>query len=273
MGLKVVATAQTEKSETISSPPYSEGSACEMISNILEHSKTAIVIVIDNLERLKFSGNNPSDYIHFIITVANSIDESFNYQGIAFVISLDERFEDYYNKIRSDSEGALNLSFGRLINIKNFSPQELVHLIKKHLVNVGWHKLVSDFIDIHAFWLLYSTSFGHARRSLRILQAAMEYIASRKLSKKLNVKAIEKGIELIGEKNDEKDFEIIKQLLSKGSRSSSDTDFQIAVNLKRQQLGKRLNSLVDKVCLQISTEPTGKTTKDVYKLPNIKLNI
>lgn len=250
---------------------HTEDSARLLIRNIMSNTKSAFVVIVDDLERVKLFIEDEERYFRFISAFARTIDELFSHPGVAFVLSLDENFINRIDQNLPADEGAISFSFGELVELKSFPPEHLMQMIRTRLKKRGWKKSIGSFITQDAFWILAVVTGGHPRRTLAILRSAMEYVERNGKSKKLDVICIKAALKKRKEALDEKDGRIIKFLSTIGPRSASDKDIQEKVGLTRKPLLDHLKSLENKIGLQVSQTITGKTTKDVYSMPEIKV--
>lgn len=208
-------------------------------------------------------------FICFITAFAKTVDESFSDESVAFVVSLDRHFVDRISRENPDNQGTISFSFGELVEIPSFQPQQLLELVKKRLKDRKWPKTLSDFISIDALWVLITATGGHPRKALAVLRSAMEYVERNKKPKKIDTKGIKSALLRRNESLDEKNIAIIQFLSRSGPHSASDDAFQKAVSLTRKPLSERLKNLTPQLGLTITKEPRGTTTKDLYSLPNI----
>ena len=249
--------------------PHTEESARALIKDIIANTRTAFVVIVDDLERMKHFLENDAAYFRFITAFARTVDESFSDESIAFVVSLDQHFVDRIGRESPDNQGTISFSFGELVEIPSFQPQQLLELIKKRLNDRKWPKTLSDFISIDAFWVLITASGGHPRRSLAVLRSEMEYIERNKKPKRIDAPGIKSALSRRNESLDEKDIAIVQFLATSGPRSASDDDLQKAVDLTRKPLSDRLKNLTNKLGLHVANQPSGKTIKTLYFLPEI----
>jgi Cdc6-like AAA superfamily ATPase len=252
--------------------PHTEESARALIRDIILNTRTAFVVIVDDLERMKHFLDGDAAYFRFISSFARTVDESFSDESVAFVVSLDEGFVSRLATNPSNAQGTISFSFGELAQLKCFKPQQLVKIIKKRLNGVKWQKALTEFISIDAFWTLVIATGGHARRSLAVLRAAMEYVERNKKQKKIDIECIKEGMARRGEIIDDKDLSIVQFLSDSGPHSASDKDFQNVVGLTRKPLLDRLKILTSLISLKITKEATGTTTKDLYSLPEIRFD-
>jgi len=249
---------------------HDEESAVKLIHNIINNSQTAFVVIVDDLERVEHIIDNDNAYVRFISGVARTIDESFSRQGIAFVVSLDEKFAEKVKQDLHNGEGAF--SFGTLVGLPSFNPQETIKLIGVRLRDKKWSKNIAEFIDEDAFWLLMLSTSGHPRKMFALLRNSMEYVEFKKKKLKLDLEIIKHNLDEPTKDYDDKDLEILKYLSDKGAASASDIAFQRKVGLSRKPLAERLKTLKDKLQLNCNKQAIGNTVKDIYSLPTVEFN-
>jgi len=272
LGAEAVLKGSIKESTEKSIEPHTEESARALTRDIINNTKTAFVIIVDDLERMKHFMEDDAAYFRFISSFARTVDESFSDESVAFVVSLDEDFVSRLAPDFSNVQGAISFSFGELQELRCFEPQQLVELIKKRLEEVKWSKSLTEFITNDAFWTLLITTGGHARRSLAVLRAAMEYVERNKKQKKLDTECVRAGMATRGEIIDDKDLTIVQFLTEFGPHSASDEDFQKSVGLTRKRLSEHLKTLSEQIGLKITKAATGTTTKDLFSLPEIQLD-
>ncbi len=277
IGGKAVIYGKIEEQSTENLEPHTEQSASKLLREVLEHLKTSLAIVIDDLERLSTAFDSDSKYLKFIFGFARHVGDFFNLPGIPFIVSLDDRVIEEASKRTGDSENTLSLSFGRLKRLSNFSPKELVLFIKKRLEYAGTEKEkpVGDFIEEDAFLALIGGTQGHPRLTLRVLQTAIEFVEFKKLSKCLTKKAILEGLKENNLSIDDTDMKIVSHLAQSGSLSLADEKFiKDVFGISSEAIRIRLKKLKKNIGLKVKKEPAGKTSsKDVYELPYYNLNV
>ena len=146
--------------------PHTEESARLLIKDIIANTRTAFVVIVDDLERMKHFLENDEAYFRFITAFARTVDESFSDESIAFIVSLDRHFVGRIGLESPGKQGTVSFSFGELVELLSFQPQQLLELIRKRLNDRKWTKTLNDFISIDAFWVLITATGGHPRSCL-----------------------------------------------------------------------------------------------------------
>ncbi|MBC8462268.1 MAG: AAA family ATPase [Deltaproteobacteria bacterium] len=272
-GAVSVMKAGVKQAKEILSAPHDEDSARLLISKIIANTKTAFVVIVDDLERMEYFLKNRISYARFIAGFVRTVGDLFSRQGVAFVVSLDKGFVDQIGHKMPHDEGEALFSFEELVELPNFLPQELADMIRKRLNDRKWGKTLGDFISPDAFWGLMLATGGHPRKGFGVLRMAMQYVEMRKKPRKLDMESIKEGLKGRPDSIDDKDLTIVQFLSIPGSHSASDKDFQKAVGLGRTSLLNRLQALTYRLGLEVAAERIGTTTKDVYSLPEIKFYV
>ncbi len=249
---------------------HTEESACSLISDIIFNTKSAFVVIIDDLERVKLFAENEQNYFKFITSFARTIDELFSHEGVAFVVSLDESFVNTISQNLPGDEGAISFSFGELVELRSFPPDHLLQMIRTRLIKRSQNKSLKSFMTQDAFYSLAISTGGHPRRALAVLRTAMEYVEKNKKPRQLDVQSIQEALKKRKESLDEKDSAIIGFILTHGPRSASDKDIQEQVGLTRNALLTRLKGLRSQLGIRVTQHVSGTTTKDVYSVPKVE---
>ncbi len=271
-GSNVIVKSSLNHSEEKEFKLHTEESARQLIANIVSNATTSFVLIIDDFERLKLFVDNQDTYCNFVSAFIRTVDELFVKDGISFVASLDAVFVERMKKNASSIDDDPTFSFGELIKVPTFPPQEFLALIKKRLNFRTNRKSIKKFITKDAFWLLMLGSGGHPRRALGILRSAMEYVELKKKVKMIDAEVLVAGLEKRNEKVNIKDVAIVEYLAEKGPASPSDKNFQNIIKIKKAQLWRRLEFLVKRIKLQQEEVRDGKTTKFIYSLPDLDYN-
>ena len=250
---------------------HTEDTAVALIREIAQQTEKPFAVVIDNLERAKFMLNSEEAYFRFITKFAQTIDMTFSELGVPFVVSLDQSFADRIDGQLPGAEEAYSFSFGQLVEIRVFAPDDLFKIINRRLAYRKWRGAVDDFIDRDAFWALMIATGGHPRRAFAVLREAMELIADQNGKPKIRLDHMRTAVHETGEKLLDTDIRIFQFLARSGPHSSSDDALLRAVGLGRTQLRTRLAELHKKTLLAVTQETIGSTKKDVYSVIDVDL--
>lgn len=270
-GASALMLGKISETKTQNIKAHDEQTALTLIQRIIQGTKTPFVVIIDDMERIKFLLENDAAYFRFIVAFSRTVHEGLNHPGVSFIISLDDNFAkrvgNYDNPTIEDDN---TLSFGALIQIKNFPPKHLLQIIKTRLIKYKWGGDLDKFITEKAFWLLQHISGGHARRALSALRSAMEYVEFNHLECQITTDAIIRGItEMRGRNVDLKQVPIIDYLLDNGPTSPSDKDLINAVGLSRPSLQKQMKVLHKQLGLEVTSDETDAKAKKLYRFPNV----
>ena len=193
----------------------------------------------------------------------------FAREGICFVASLDTAFVQRIRRDALDAHDATSFSFGELVHIPSFSPDELVALINRRLNHRARGKSVKKFITEDAFWMLVLATSGHPRRALAVLRSAMEFVEANERERIIDQEALAAGLAKRDEKIHESHAAILRYLSDAGPSSPSDKEFQKAAGLTRVPLQKRVDALEQRISLIKEEKKVGRTSKKLYSLPEV----
>ena len=247
---------------------HSEETARTLLRKIIQNISDNLVILIDDLEKIKYStSSNPYTYLSTITGFTNTFKDCSN-EKVSFVLTLDDHFATLIEAERNHGTGAISFSFGEFIELNNFSPSELKEFIEVRIRNSGWKNSFINFIKVDAFWLLIASTGGHPRKVLTTLREAIKYIHRKKRKKMIDIDAILFATRKIHYEIDDIDIKIINFLQKSPGVSPSDTKFQEHIGIVRSTLADRLKNLVPRVNLMIkkSSSISGKLE---YSLPEI----
>ena len=92
IGASAVFSGSISETKTTNTPKHTEDSAFNLLRGIIQKTETPFVIIIDDMERIKFMFETEEAYFRFITAFARNVNESFNKAEVAFVITLDDKF-------------------------------------------------------------------------------------------------------------------------------------------------------------------------------------
>jgi hypothetical protein len=271
IGAKLVGLgADVKGSKTTQVQSHTESSALTMTVRIFDAVKKPVVVILDDFEKLQYeAGGQPKDYFSALSRFVATLEERMNRENVSFVVSLDEQFTSLA-RASATRGGAFSYSLNDLKELRNLSPHHLVEFIKIRLRAAGWRKGLAEFLPLNAFWALSIASDNHPRRVLRILAEAVKAVAKKRRKAQLSFDVIVNASQRVGEKMDERTMRIVEYLGRGRGASESDEAFLKAVGLRsRSALSKRLSQIADSLGLVVTREPSGKTFKVVYSLPDL----
>lgn len=270
IGASAVLVADRSEESTKEINIHSEETARSKISEIVQKVNAPLVVLVDDLEKVKyFLSDQATAYLRAIASFTSTFKDIEN-DLVSFVITLDDHFARLVEEERKAGSGAFSYSFGELLELRNFNPKELAEVIKIRLQTSDWCAQLGDFISLHAFWLLVAATSGHPRKALAVLREAMKFVHRHGLPKIINIESMMHGMSKTHYTLNEFDIAIISYLQKSGGASPSDEEFQRSVNLTRRSLSERLKVLLPKVNLNI-TMASATSGKQEYSLPPIPL--
>lgn len=265
---------------TVKVDKHTESSARETVRLILGSLKAPLVVIFDDFEKLKYkSGGTTRDYFPILSRFVSTLEELLNQKYVSFVVSMDEQVEKHI-QVHQKNGGRFAFSLNSLCLIPNLAIEDLWDLISVRLKTYGWRTKPEHFIDEHGFYALAVTSSNHPRKVVNILAEAMLFDArdEKRKKKKIDVEAIKEGAKAARIQFIEKDWITVRHILEKGESSNNDDELRRKLGYKKSKredgyhssVNRKLNSVANKLRLKFEDEPTGRTTKDVLRIPRIK---
>lgn len=251
-------------------PRHTEDSALDLVALVAEHAKSPFAVIVDNLERAKSLIKTEEEYFRFVARFARTIDERMSASGIPFVVSLDRSFVEHVQNQLPGDEEALSFSFGALIPVQRFSPDDLWAIVERRLDRFGWKKEASSFLTADAFWALAMTAEGHPRRTFAVLREAMELIADEKAQKQITFEFVRRAAENCRETVDEVSLRILAFLGDGKAHSPSEARFSEAVDIAPSTLRGRVAELSEKDLLRAERVQDGRARRVLYSLPPLE---
>lgn len=250
---------------------HTEETARSMISEVVKKVNAPLVVLVDDLEKVKyFLTDQAAAYLRAVASFTNMLKDIGN-DFVSFVVTLDDHFARLVEEERLTGSGAFSYSFGELLKLKNFTPEELAEMIKVRLQKSGWRTRLGDFIRLDAFWLLIAATSGHPRKALAVLREAMKFVHRQERLKVIDVEALVYGMKKTHYTLDETDIAIISFLRKSDGASPSDIEFQHSVKLTRSSLSDRIKALLPKVNLDV-TKASPASGRQKYSLPPISVD-
>lgn len=263
-GVNAFLKGEIAEAHSAETAKHSNESAKNMILTILKHVLSPLVLLVDDIERIKYTMKE-KEYFNAVADFVTTFKDISN-ELVAIVVTLDNYFAKHIVEERNRGFGEFSFSFGELIELSNFSPQELTQVLFVRLRDSGWKTSLADFIDEEAFWLLVESTAGHPRKAFNAIRGAMKYVHRKGLPRVLDKEAILSGLKKAHLPIDSVNSSIISFLKKEGAVSASNSDLQAAANLTRNPLAERLKTLSTTLALEVTKSSTA-SGKLKYGLP------
>jgi hypothetical protein len=266
-GANTVIKAEVTDGRTTEVPQHTEESSKLLVRTLLEAVDSRLVILIDDIERIKYVMADQASYLKTVSAFTMTFKELSN-ELVSIVVSLDDHFADLVDNERSIGNGAFSFSFGELIELQNFKPIEIKNIIQIRLTDAGWKKQIQDFIGADTFLLLCAATGGHPRKVFKVLRESMRYISRNDKTTKIDNNILLYGLKQAKYFLDETDISIVVYLKENGAVSPSDKNFQNIIGLGRTALADRLKSLQTLIGLEV-TKADQISGRQEYSLPDL----
>jgi len=268
VGANAILKGEVAEGQSTEIPRHTEASAKGLVRLILESVQTRLVVLMDDIERIKYVlDDQETRYLRAVAGFATAFKDLSN-ELVSLVITLDDHFAKLVEDERKKGSGAFSYSFGEFIELPNFPPPELARVLSVRLEDAGWTTGLEDFIDDEAFWLLTVATAGHPRKAFKVLRQAMRFVHRQKRQKIVGREAVVHGLKKARYPLDDTDAAIVSHLSDTGGASPSDDAFQKAVGLKRNALSDRLKALRVRLALEV-TKVSSVSGKQEYSLPRL----
>ncbi|MBN2543314.1 ATP-binding protein [bacterium] len=273
VGAELVFKGTTSEQKDYKLVQHDEASARSLLGKIIKNTTKPFVIILDDFHNLNIGGIKNDNYFPSLDRLITTIDQYFNSSNVAFVITLDEKIENYILDVKKQSKGAFSFSVGDFVHLCSFNSINLYNMIEKRLNRYGNGLKVFDFLTEDAFYGLLLCAEGHPRRALRVIRNAMNIVAKGKGVKKnriISLNSIRLAADKAGEEFDDIDFKIITYIIDNNSTTTSDGKLSsILDNMEQQTLYHRLENLREKLQLIVTKKLFGKTYKNVYSFEKL----
>jgi type II secretory pathway predicted ATPase ExeA len=268
VGARAILKGEITEGQSTETSRHTEESAQELVRLILESVQSRLVVLMDDIERIKYVlDDQDAGYLRSVAGFTTAFKDLSN-NLVSLVITLDDHFAKLVEDERKKGDGAFSYSFGEFIELPNFSPQELTKALSVRLKDAGWTAGLEGFIDDEAFWLLAAATAGHPRKVFNVLRQAMRFVSRQKRQRVVDREALVHGLNKTRNPIDDTNAAIISYLRDTGGASPSNDAFHKAVGLKRNALLDRLKALQPRIALEVN-KVSPKSGKQEYSLPRL----
>jgi hypothetical protein len=252
--------------------PHDEASARHLLSKVIKSVKDDFVIILDDFHNLAFdSDGNETTYFSILDSLIKTVDQFFNSDKVAFIITLDEKIDKLIKSAREKNRGEFAFSIGDFTRLDPLNPKDIYDMIEIRLSKNGWNEGVNHFISEDSFFALLLCSEGNPRRALRLIRNAMLYAAKEvkgQATPRIELTHMEKAAQKANEELDRVDLNILNYIAANGSTYASSKKLKEETGRTRTAIGPRLDKLQKRIRLKAESKEVNNTRQIHYSIPN-----
>jgi len=127
VGVNALLKGEIAEACTAETAKHSNESAKNMILVLVKHVLSPVVVLVDDIERIKYTMKEKL-YYNAVADFASTFKDITN-EFVAIVITLDNYFAKHIIEEQNRGFGEFSFSFGELIGLSNFSPRKLTQVL------------------------------------------------------------------------------------------------------------------------------------------------
>lgn len=256
---------------------HDENSACQVLRKIFVATKTPLIIVLDDFEKLSYhQTNHRTSYLPVLSRFVNTLEESLNHPSVSFVVSMDSQIERLLDRSSRNGE-AFAFSLNCLVKLSNLRLSDLQEFLRVRLETHGWKKGLAAFISNEAFLALALASGSNPRWVVRILAEAMKLVAAAPANgpKLIDHPTVSAACKNVGKPLDARNWTVVSHLLKHGQGSASDERLREALNYRKSKQGdgyhasvhRRLKKVAKTFRIDFEESRSGSPPQKILRIP------